>query len=63
MAQIPLLLELSERHLPPGVVDTLPAIAELSVTCTAFGTLLRVPTPAQQSGTTLRLPAGVVTIL
>jgi hypothetical protein len=63
MAQIPLLLELSDRHLPPGLADTLPDFIDLRVACTAFGTVLRVPTREQLVATSRHLPADIVVIL
>jgi hypothetical protein len=63
MAQIQLLLELSDRHLPPGLADTLTATANLHISWTAFGTLLRVPTHEQLSRATGYLPADIIVIL
>jgi hypothetical protein len=43
----PLVLELSDRHLPPELADSLAALTGLSVAWTAVGVLLHVPADQQ----------------
>ncbi|GIF01997.1 hypothetical protein [Paractinoplanes rishiriensis] len=60
---IPLLLELSDRHLPPGLAETLAAITGLTVSWTAVGVLLHVPARQQLPYTLRNCPATMAAIL
>jgi hypothetical protein len=60
---IPLLLELSDRHLPPGLADTLPDATDITVSWTVVGVLLHVPTRVQLSRPLRHCPAGLAAIL
>jgi hypothetical protein len=60
MAHVHNLLELSDRHLPADLADSLSGIPGLAATYTTFGTLVRVPATL---AATLQLPVAVVTLL
>jgi hypothetical protein len=59
----PLVLELSDRHLPPELADSLAALTGLSVAWTAVGVLLHVPADQQLPHTLRRCPADMAAIL
>lgn len=59
----PLLLELSDRHLPPDLADTLAAMTGLTVSWTAVGVLVHVPAHHRLLHTLRHCPADMAAIL
>jgi hypothetical protein len=59
----PLVLELSDRHLPPDLPDALAAMTGLTVSWTAVGVLLHVPAHHQLPHTLRHCPADMAAIL
>ena len=60
MAHVHNLLDLSDRHLPADLADSLPETPGLAASYPTFGVLVRVPASL---AATLQLPAVVVTLL
>ncbi|GIH16345.1 DUF5983 family protein [Rugosimonospora africana] len=56
------LLELSPRHLPPQLVETLTDLPGMDARCTAFGTLIGVPA-APVSRLATGLPEQLLAVL
>jgi hypothetical protein len=59
----PLVLELSDRHLPPDQADTLTAVTGLRFSWTAVGVLLHLPADQQMPHALQHCPASLAVIL